>query len=97
MTLPTTIFLYIATAVSVAAFFIYFLDKCLAKAGAWRVPEKVLLSLSVLFGGVGGLASMLLFRHKTKHWYFYLANILGILLTLGVGAICEYLGGGDIF
>ena len=70
MTLPTTIFLYIATAVSVAAFFIYFLDKCLAKAGAWRVPEKVLLSLSVLFGGVGGLASMLLFRHKTKHWYF---------------------------
>ena len=88
MTLPTTIFLYIATAVSVAAFFIYFLDKCLAKAGAWRVPEKVLLSLSVLFGGVGGLASMLLFRHKTKHWYFVIgmpAILFSQVIAVGIG------------
>lgn len=96
MTEATSIFVYCAGAVSVLAFALYFIDKALAKAGAWRIPEKVLLFLSVFFGGVGGLAAMLLFRHKTKHWYFYLANILGILLVLGVGAGIELFSGGSI-
>ena len=96
MTEATSIFVYCAGAVSVLAFALYFIDKALAKAGAWRIPEKLLLFLSVLFGGVGGLAAMLLFRHKTKHWYFYFANVLGILLVLGVGAGIELLSGGNI-
>ena len=71
MTDATSIFVTCAGAISVIAFALYFIDKALAKVGAWRIPEKVLLLLSVLFGGVGGLAAMLLFRHKTKHWYFF--------------------------
>ena len=46
------------------------IDKALAKAGARRVPEKVLFLLVLLLGGIGGTLGMHLFRHKTRHWYF---------------------------
>ena len=57
-------------AISLIAFILYGADKSKAKRGAWRIPEKVLLGFSLLGGAVGGLLGMLLFRHKTKHWYF---------------------------
>lgn len=47
---------------SVAAFVLYGSDKAKAKRGAWRISEKVLLSVSFFGGSVGGLAGMLLFR-----------------------------------
>ena len=96
MTDITSVFVGFAGAVSVVAFALYFIDKALAKAGAFRIPEKVLIFFSVLFGGVGGLAAMLIFRHKTKHWYFFLANSLGIFFTLVVGACVELVSGGII-
>ena len=70
-------------ALSAITFIVYAVDKILAKCDAWRVPEKVLLGLSLCGGAIGGLVAMLLVRHKTKHWYFYLFNILGILLHAG--------------
>ena len=45
-------------------------DKRCAKAGKWRVPEKVLFLAAACFGGLGGVLGMRLCRHKTKHWYF---------------------------
>ena len=47
-------------------------DKRCAKAGKWRVPEKVLFLATACFGGLGGVLGMFLCRHKTKHWYFRL-------------------------
>ena len=47
--------------------------------GKWRIPEKALLLLSFLGGAIGGILGMLLFRHKTKHWYFWFVNIVGLL------------------
>ena len=70
-------------ALSAITFIVYVVDKILAKCDAWRVPEKVLLGLSLCGGAIGGLVAMLLVRHKTKHWYFYFFNILGILLHAG--------------
>ena len=55
---------------SLVAFALYGADKRKAKRGQWRIPEKVLLLWSFLGGAIGGSAAMLLFRHKTKHWYF---------------------------
>ncbi len=69
---------------SLIAFILYGIDKAKAKAGAWRIPEKVLLGASFLLGAVGGYAAMLLFRHKTKHWYFHLVNILSLILHVGL-------------
>ena len=46
------------------------LDKRAAQEGRWRVPEKTLFLVTALFGGLGGVMGMHVFRHKTKHWYF---------------------------
>ncbi len=71
-------------ALSVLALILYGADKAKAKASAWRIPEKVLLGCSFLGGAVGGILGMLLFRHKTKHWYFWLVNILGLIWQAGL-------------
>lgn len=71
---------------SVAAFVLYGSDKAKAKRGAWRISEKVLLSVSFFGGSVGGLAGMLLFRHKTRHWYFWAVNLLGLFWQAGLFA-----------
>lgn len=49
-------------------------DKHKARKRLWRIPEKVFFTLSILGGCPGVYLGLLLFRHKTKHWYF----ILGI-------------------
>lgn len=74
------LYLYLAAvaAVSLAAFIFYGADKSKAKRGAWRIPEKVLLGLSFFGGAAGGILGMLAFRHKTRHWYFWAVNVLGL-------------------
>ena len=72
------IFVAILIAGSLISFVLYGADKSKAKRGAWRIPEKVLLLWGFLCGSVGALAAMQMFRHKTKHYYFYLVNILGL-------------------
>ena len=64
--------------ISLAAFVLYGADKSKAKRGKWRIPEKVLLGVSFFGGAVGGLLGMSLFRHKTKHWYFWAVNLIGL-------------------
>ena len=64
---------------SLISFILYGVDKAKAKKRAWRIPEKVLLLWGFLCGSVGALAAMQLFRHKTKHFYFYFVNVLGLL------------------
>lgn len=74
-------------AMSLAALTVYGADKRKARRGAWRIPEKVLLLLSFFGGGAGGLLGMLLFRHKTRHWYFWFVNIIGILWQAGLAVL----------
>ncbi len=64
---------------SIITFFVYLADKKKAKKGAWRISEKTLLTLSFFGGAVGGFASMYTARHKTKHWYFFAVNLLGLV------------------
>jgi uncharacterized membrane protein YsdA (DUF1294 family) len=45
-------------------------DKHLARSGGRRIPEKTLLGLALLGGGVGAWLGMKQFRHKTKHVLF---------------------------
>ena len=75
------LYLYLAVAfagISLITFILYGLDKHKARRGLWRIPEKVLLGFSFLGGALGGSIAMALFRHKTKHYYFYLVNVLGL-------------------
>ena len=63
---------------SIVTFFLYVSDKKKAKKGAWRIPEKTLLLCSFLGGAIGGMLAMQTVRHKTKHWYFFAVNLIGI-------------------
>ena len=57
-------------AINVIAFFAMWIDKVKAKHGNWRISEKGLFTLVLLGGGIGGIAGMYTFRHKTKKVYF---------------------------
>ncbi len=85
--IPLYIYLAAVFALSAAAFIAYGADKSKARRGAWRIPEKVLLGLSFFGGAAGGLGGILLFRHKTRHWYFWAVNVLG-LLWQAAAAVC---------
>lgn len=53
-------------AINLFGFFIMWLDKRKAKKGAWRIPEKTLFLITALGGGIGTIAGMYTFRHKTQ-------------------------------
>ena len=63
-------------------FMIYGIDKSKAKRGAWRIPEKYLLSFAFLCGGFGAWLAGVTFHHKTRKWYFKTVWFLGIVITL---------------
>ena len=78
------ILFFVAT--SAVALIVYLIDKVKAKLSTGRTPEKLLLWIGFLGGSVGALLGMLLFRHKTRHWYFWIVNLLG--LAWQVAAVC---------
>lgn len=53
-------------AVNAAAFVLYGIDKGKAIKGTWRIPEKTLIGVAMIGGGVGALAGMRFFHHKTR-------------------------------
>lgn len=52
------------------AFLLMKIDKKRAQRSEWRIKEKTLFLSAFLFGALGGVLGMKVFRHKTKHWYF---------------------------
>jgi uncharacterized membrane protein YsdA (DUF1294 family) len=55
--------------INAVTFYIYGIDKLKAQEGRYRIPEKILITLA-LFGPIGGILGMKLFRHKTKKTKF---------------------------
>ena len=56
--------------INIIGFFIMWLDKRKAKKGKWRIPEKTLFIITALGGGIGTIAGMYKFRHKTQKLAF---------------------------
>lgn len=81
---PALAFLVYVAIMSVITFLAYGIDKKKAIDGAWRTKEKTLLGLSLAGGAVGGFLGMKVFRHKTKHMYFWAVNIAGIILHIAI-------------
>jgi uncharacterized membrane protein YsdA (DUF1294 family) len=73
--------------ISVVTFLTYGYDKLLARGGAARVPERVLLALAFAGGTVGAVLGMRLFHHKTSKESFlerfWLIVALQIVLIAG--------------
>ena len=63
-------------------FMIYGIDKFKARRGAWRIPEKILLTIALVCGGFGAWLAGMTFHHKTRKWYFKTVWFLGIVTTL---------------
>ncbi|MGN0807205.1 MAG: DUF1294 domain-containing protein [Candidatus Coproplasma sp.] len=78
------ILLGILGGVGLVTFIVYGIDKLKAKRHAWRISEATLLSLSIFGGCLGGIFAMLIFRHKTRHWYFWAINILACAIYIAL-------------
>ncbi len=84
---PVYYLLVLMAVMSVFLFVMMALDKGKARRGAWRISERTLFVFALLGGAVGGTAGMLLFHHKTKHWYF---RLLFPLLAAAQLALCAW-------
>lgn len=62
-------------------------DKRKARRKLWRIPEKTFFLIAAAGGCIGVYSGMLLFRHKTRHWYF----MVGIPAIFIIQVIAAYL------
>lgn len=76
--------LFILYMMSVITFALFAWDKHLAYVQNTRVPEMVLLLLSLLGGAFGGLCAMILFHHKTLHKKFTICVPVFLYLQLAI-------------
>jgi len=75
--------------INIISFLAFAADKRKAIKHQWRIRESSLFLLAILGGGIGCLAGMLLFHHKTKHPSFSI-GIPSILLIEIIGVCCLY-------
>lgn len=68
--------------ITLIAFALMGIDKYKAKKGAYRISEASLFVVTLLGGSIGSVAGMLVFHHKTQHWYFQVFMPLIALLQM---------------
>lgn len=75
---------------SLAGYAIMGVDKQKARRGHYRIPERTLLLIAFLGGGIGSTFGMLTFRHKTKHikFAFFLPFTAFLYLIIGMKILC---------
>ena len=78
---------FLIFAMNLLTFLLMGYDKRCAQKGRWRISEKALFISAALFGAVGGVIGMRVFRHKTKHWYF---RVFFPLMAVGQVAMAIY-------
>ena len=74
--------------INLIGFYMMWSDKRRAKWGKWRIPENTLFMVTALGGGIGTIAGMYTFRHKTKKLKFTIG--LPAILILEI-ILCIYL------
>ena len=79
----TLIILYLAI-VNILGFALMGIDKRRARKMAFRIPEATLFAIAIIGGSLGSILGMLLFRHKTRHWYFRFGLPLILILQLAL-------------
>lgn len=58
--------------INLIGLFVMWLDKRKAQHAKWRIKESTLLIVAALGGGIGTIAGMYIFRHKTQKAKFVL-------------------------
>ena len=71
--------------INVIGFLVMYIDKQKAKKGKWRIPEKTIFIITALGGGIGTIAGMYTFRHKTQKLKFTIGlPFITILEIIGI-------------
>jgi uncharacterized membrane protein YsdA (DUF1294 family) len=73
--------IYLAV-INCTAFVLYGIDKHRAEKNRWRIRERTLLGAAFLGGGIGALAGMKVFHHKTLHASFRFGVPCALILWL---------------
>ncbi|MBP2639859.1 MAG: hypothetical protein H6Q66_810 [Firmicutes bacterium] len=71
---------------NLTGFTMVLLDKRRARRNEWRIKERTFFLWALIFGAVGILIGMYVFRHKTRHWSFS----VGIPIICIVNLVCGY-------
>lgn len=79
------LYLILMAGCSGIALFSYGADKLRAKHKRRRYPERLLLTMGLLFGAPGALLGMSVFHHKTRKTYFWVINWIGLAAQLALG------------
>ncbi len=72
---------YIIT-INIISFLTYGFDKYAAIKNKQRIPEKVLILLSIVGGSIGSILGMIIFHHKTKKIKFITLNPLILIIQV---------------
>ena len=68
--------------INLIGFYMMWSDKRKAKWGKWRIPEQTLFIVTALGGGIGTIAGMYTFHHKTKKMKFKVGMPLVVILEI---------------
>ena len=74
-----SLFLGYVLLINLLLFLLMGIDKRAAKRKKWRIPERRLLILGIIGGGIGGILGMLVFHHKTHRIYFTICYVVNII------------------
>ena len=75
--------------INIISFFTYIIDKKKAIRHKYRIPEDILLLLSIIGGVLGSILGMMLVHHKTKKLKFIIINTLCLLIWLYIIIFCD--------
>lgn len=68
--------------INILGFFVMWLDKYKAKMGNRRIPENTLFAFTILGGGIGTIAGIYVFHHKTQKKKFTVGMPLILILEI---------------
>lgn len=75
--------------INVFSFFVMANDKrkSVGRQDSERTPEGLIFFIATAFGSIGVYVGMLLFRHKTRKWYFQLGVPLLIMQNIATAYV----------
>ena len=77
--------------INILGFLVMGLDKHKAKMAERRIPENTLFMFTILGGGVGTIAGMYVFHHKTKKMKFKVGMPLILILEILIFVYFKYM------
>ncbi len=76
--------------INILGFLVMGLDKHKAKMAERRIPENTLFMFTILGGGIGTIAGMYVFHHKTKKMKFKVGMPLILILEILIFVYFKY-------